>query len=98
MRVFAVIALLALAAPRAASTAGPLLAGAAVVDITPPTGYAMWGYSARKDTPCAGVLDPLKARALVLAVGDDRFALVSLDLGRAPTRASTDAIRARVKK
>jgi neutral ceramidase len=82
----------------AAPAAGPLSAGSAVVDITPPLGYPMWGYGDRKAAACAGVLDPLKARALVLAVGDDRFALVSLDLGRAPPRASTDAIRARVKK
>jgi neutral/alkaline ceramidase-like enzyme len=81
-----------------AGAAGPLQAGAASADITPPTGYPMWGYGARKDRPCVGVLDALRARALVLAVGDDRLAFVSLDLGRAPPRATTDAIRARVKK
>jgi hypothetical protein len=58
----------------------------------------MWGYGARHDAACIGVLDPLMARALVLAVGDDRIALVSLDLGRAPPRATSAAIRARVKK
>jgi hypothetical protein len=73
-------------------------AGAAVIDITPPTGYAMWGYGARHDAASIGVLDPLKARALVLEVGKERMALVSLDLGRAPTRASTAAIRRRVQK
>jgi hypothetical protein len=55
------------------------------------------GYAARKDQPSLGVRDPLRARALVLAAGDKRIALVSLDLGRAPTRASMDAIRKRVK-
>src|SRR6266540_2930816 len=72
-------------------------AGAAQVDITPPIGFPMWGYGARKDAPSQGVLDPLRARALVLAAGNDKIALVSLDLGRAPTRKSTAAIRARVK-
>src|SRR5262249_48867524 len=72
-------------------------AGAAVVDITPPTGFPLWGYGVRKDQPSDGVLDPLKARALVLAVGNDRVAFVSLDLGRAPTRASFDTIRKRAK-
>jgi hypothetical protein len=72
-------------------------AGAATVDITPPVGFAMWGYAARHDAPSQGILDPLKARALVLAVGEQRMALVSLDLGRAPTRESTAAIRKRVK-
>src|SRR5208282_6433856 len=71
-------------------------AGAARIDITPPTGHALWGYAARKDTPSDGVLDPLQARALVLGVGKKRIALVSLDLGRAPTRASTAIIRDQV--
>src|SRR5262245_36685374 len=73
-------------------------AGAASVDITPPTGFAMWGYSARKDAPSTGVLDPLYARAVVLAVGKKKIALVSLDLGRAPNRQSTQAIRKNVQK
>src|SRR3954466_2429748 len=74
-----------------------LKAGAAKVDITPPIGYPMWGYGARHDAPSLGTLDPLRARALVLATDEERIALVSLDLGRAPTRQSTAAIRARVK-
>src|SRR5262245_33924392 len=87
--------LLALAgAPLAAEE---LKAGAAKIDITPPTGYPMWGYAARHDAPSAGVLDPLRARALVLAAGKERMAFVSLDLGRAPTRQSTAAVRKRVK-
>jgi hypothetical protein len=73
-----------------------LRAGAAQADITPPTGFPMWGYAARHDAPSEGVLDPLRARALVLAVDKERIALVSLDLGRPPTRESTEAIRRRV--
>lgn len=80
-----------------ASPAQDLHAGAAKIDITPPAGYAMWGYGARHDAPSDGVLDPLLARALVLSAGGTRIAIVSLDLGRAPTRQSTAAIRARVK-
>jgi hypothetical protein len=76
----------------------PLRAGAARVDITPPTGHPMWGYAARRDAPCEGVRAPLLARALVLACGQEKIALVSLDLGRAPTRASTTAIRQRVRQ
>ncbi|MCI0463921.1 MAG: neutral/alkaline non-lysosomal ceramidase N-terminal domain-containing protein [Gemmataceae bacterium] len=74
-----------------------LQAGAAKIEITPPLGFPMWGYGVRHDAPSVGVLDPLQARALVLAAGSERLALVSLDLGRAPTRQSTAAIRARVK-
>jgi hypothetical protein len=73
-------------------------AGAAKVDITPPVGFPMWGYGARHDNPSEGVLDPLYARALVLAAGDAKVAIVALDLGRAPTRQSTAVIRARVKE
>lgn len=44
-----------------------LLAGAALVDITPPPGLMMCGYAARTG-PATGTHDPLTARALV--VGD----------------------------
>jgi hypothetical protein len=80
------------------SPAEGLQAGAAKADITPPAGYPMWGYAARRDSPSLGVLDKLHARALVLAVGSERLALVSLDLGRAPPRASFEAVRARARK
>jgi neutral ceramidase len=73
--------------------AAGLEAGAASVDITPPTGYPMWGYGARHDKPSVGILDPLLARALVLRAGDAKVALVGLDLGRAPTRESMKRIR-----
>jgi hypothetical protein len=92
------LALLVLCFPNSAGAVEELRAGAARVDITPPLGSPMWGYGARHDGPSVGVLDPLRARALVLAVGAERIALVSLDLGRAPTRQGTANIRARVKK
>jgi hypothetical protein len=76
---------------------GALEAGAATADITPPTGYAMWGYSARKDKPSDGVRDKLFARALVLKSGDTKIAIVSLDLGRAPTRGCLAKIREKLK-
>ena len=81
-----------------AARADGLQAGAARTEITPPIGHAMWGYGSRHDQPSEGVLDPLSARALVLAAGADKIAIVSLDLGRAPTRQATAAIRARVKQ
>ena len=79
------------------ASAGELSAGAAKIDITPPLGFPMWGYGARHDMPSRGVLDPLQARALVLSTGAEKIALVSLDLGRAPTRQSMIQIRSRVK-
>lgn len=72
-------------------------AGAATCDITPPTGFAMWGYGARKDAASVGVRDRLHARALVLEGDGKRIALVGLDLGRAPTRDSMARIEAGVK-
>ncbi len=58
----------------------------------------MWGYGARKDAPSLGVRVPLLARAVVLEVGDQRVAVVSLDLGRAPTRDSMRNLRERLKE
>jgi neutral ceramidase len=52
-----------------------LLAGAAVVDITPPAGLAMSGFVART-TPATGAHDPLTARAL--AVGDTVLVVVDV--------------------
>jgi neutral ceramidase len=57
-----------------------LLAGAAVVDITPPAGGLMDGYGARTQ-PSQSVHDPLFARVLVLDYGgDDQCAIVGCDL------------------
>src|SRR5205823_1624600 len=63
----------------------------------PPVGGPLWGFFDRKENPSTGVRDPLQARALVLAVGAERMALVSLDLGRAPTRDITNSLRRRLK-
>lgn len=78
-----------------AASAKILRAGAATTDITPPTGFPLWGYAARHDSPSVGVAHPLLARAVVLDDGERCIALVSLDLGRPPTREHTAAIRAR---
>src|SRR5215469_6943819 len=69
-----------------------LKAGVAKVEITPPSGISMWGYSNRRG-PAAGTLDPLYARALVLEVGGQRVALVTVDLGRSFGPASLDWLR-----
>src|SRR3954447_18437191 len=92
MRTTLLAAALLFAIPVAAR-AEPLRAGAARIDITPPIGHPMWGYAVRRDQPSVGVRDPLHARAVVLTAGKNSIAIVSLDLGRAPTRQSMQTIR-----
>src|SRR5215472_1693700 len=59
----------------------PLRAGVAHAEITPPTFMPMYGYANRKCGPANGTHDPLFAKALVLATGDARIGIVTLDLG-----------------
>src|SRR5436305_9766348 len=76
MRFFASLALaLALTLP---SQAGPLTAGAAATDVTPPKGCPMAGYYSFRGAE--GTHDPLFAKALVFEKDGTRVALVSLDL------------------
>ena len=60
--------------------AGPLTAGVAAVEITPPVGTPLGGYGARHGQPSTGVHDPLHAKALVLDNGHERIAIVTCDL------------------
>lgn len=69
-------ALFALALPLAAAD---FLAGTARVDITPPVGHAMGGYSDRKGNG-TGTHDPLYSTVLVLQSGSNSLALVTADL------------------
>lgn len=57
---------------------GPLRAGAAVVDITPPEGVPMAGYYHGRSA--RGVHDPLFSRAIVIESGKRRATIVALDL------------------
>jgi neutral ceramidase len=58
-----------------------LQAGIARADITPASFMTMYGYANRKCGPANGTHDPLYAKALVLATGESRMAIVTLDLG-----------------
>ncbi len=75
----------------------PLKAGTATVDVTPPLGYPMWGYSDRPGVS-EKVHDPLHAKALVLDDGENKLAIVGLDLGRTPVREGLQYIRERVRE
>jgi neutral ceramidase len=62
---------------------GTVLAGAAVIDITPAVGMAMGGYGARTGV-ATGIHDPLCVRALVLDDGATKLALAVCDLVGVP--------------
>ncbi len=70
--------------------------GAGEKDITPPPGIPMWGYGARHAAPAEGALDPLMAKAIVIAAGDEKVAIVGIDLGRGPTSAMMKTIRQQI--
>jgi neutral ceramidase len=72
--------------------------GYAQKEITPQVATPMWGYGARRDILSQGTLDPLMAKAIVIEAGADRVALVGLDLGRAPTAAMMEEIRAIIRE
>jgi hypothetical protein len=78
---------------RASADGTEFRAGAAEADITPPPGIPMWGYGARHDSPSTGTLDPLMAKAIVIAAGTDKVALVGIYLGRGPTEVMMKIIR-----
>ncbi|HZT31817.1 MAG TPA: neutral/alkaline non-lysosomal ceramidase N-terminal domain-containing protein [Bryobacteraceae bacterium] len=88
------LALLALAG--AAPAQAPLRAGVARVEITPAALLPMYGYANRKCGPANGVHDPLYAKALVLATGDARLAIVTLDLGSIVSEHLKDQVAAKL--
>ncbi len=82
-----VCALLLLASP---ADAANLRAGAGRADITPQTGYYLFGW-VRSDARAQGQLTRLFARAIVLQRGKSKVALVSVDLGAVPNGLVADA-------
>src|ERR1700686_1832335 len=72
--------------------------GFAKRDITPQAPTPMWGYGARHDLLSQGTADPLMAKAIVIETGEDRLAIVGLDIGRGPTRDMMEQIRKEVSK
>ena len=82
-----------------AAAPGGIRAGAAVADITPPPGLPLWGYGGRRDLPSQEARDKLEVSVLVLEfnpggespgvdAAERRLALVGIDMGRAPARAT----------
>jgi hypothetical protein len=77
-----VAAVLVLASQSLAAGSSTIQGGVANVDLTPPLGMkvALGGYGARMSKPAVGVHDKVWAKALVLAKGDRKFALVTADV------------------
>ncbi len=67
------------------------------VEITPPPGLDLWGYSNRK-SGATGTLDPLYARILVLSDAQRTVGLVTLDLGRTFGVPSLKSVRDKVRR
>ena len=72
-------------------------AGFAKTNITPEVPMPLWGYGARMDLLSTGVRDSLYAKVLLLEAGNDRLALVGLDLGRSPTEESMNRIMEKIQ-
>lgn len=87
-----IAALCLLAAPGAAQAKHQLQAGLGRADITPPTGYALGGWT-RADRIGTGVQTRLQASALVIRSGHRKLALVSADLFAAPGGLIADAAK-----
>src|SRR5258707_936291 len=76
----------------AISAQAEFLAGVARVDITPPPGLVMGGYSARQGT-ATETHDPLYVTALVLKNGDTSVALLTIDHRYAFSQRAEEEIR-----
>ncbi|MGB2821006.1 MAG: hypothetical protein WBF17_08495 [Phycisphaerae bacterium] len=76
--------------------ADDMLAGTAVVDITPPVGYRMSGYFHERLS--TGTTNPLQAKAIVLKQGDVRAAMVFCDIIGLSLDASSRARKAAAGK
>ena len=67
--------------------------GFAKRDITPQGATPMWGYGDRHAMLSQGTADPLMAKAVVIEAGNERLAIVGMDIGRGPTTAMMEQIR-----
>ena len=88
--------LIGLLAAGALHAAEPLKAGVATADITPPTGMRMSGYF--NERLSTGMHDPLQAKAIALAQGNEKAALVVCDLIGVPANISRAARELAEKK
>jgi hypothetical protein len=96
LRTFIVCSLCLFLAVPAVADEAEFKVGFAKRDITPQAPTPMWGYGARHAMLSQGTADPLMAKAVVIEAGDDRLAIVGMDIGRGPTTAMMEQIRTAV--
>ena len=72
--------------------------GFAKRDITPQAPTPMWGYGERHAILSQGTAEPLMAKAVVIEAGNERLAIVGMDIGRGPTTAMMKQIREAVSE
>lgn len=72
-----------------------LTANAAKADITPPLEmkYTLGGYGERMNKPAEGIHDPIMAKALVLKKGDEKYAIVTIDILGLPSNVKPDLLK-----
>ena len=91
------LTLVLISAIQCAASEPVLRAGAAKRDITPKEPVPMWGYGERHAELSRGTLDPLQAAVVVIQAGNQKLAIVGLDLGRSPSESSLQRIRERIR-
>ena len=72
-----------------------ITANVASVDITPPLEmkYTLGGYGERMNKPAEGIHDPIKAKALVLKNGNEKYAIVTIDILGLPSNVKPDLLK-----
>jgi neutral ceramidase len=72
-----------------------ITANAAAVDITPPLEmkYTLGGYGERMNKPAEGIHDHIWAKALVLKKGNEKYAIVTIDILGLPSNVKTDLLK-----
>lgn len=93
--VFTTVATLNFAKTKESSEGSALQVGVAEADITPPVGYPIAGYF--HERLATGTLDPLKAKAVVFHMGEEKAALVVCDFCSVSVDLAS-AIRSRAEK
>ena len=72
-----------------------LTASVSTIDISPPIGmkFALGGYGERMNKPATGIHDNIRAKALMLKMGNRKYAVITLDLLMLPGNVKSDLVK-----